>query len=300
MGVAVSPLAYIRTNPVKPIRTDKVTDVPVRYVCPEEFGAMLGACDTLEAGRALWWRGFLSCCYATGLRLNEAVHLCWADVDFEAETVRVSAKSHGPQTLEWSPKDAEMRVIPAPPQTMALLVELQERSPAGFAYVFLERKRFRFIRDAMAAGRWREGQSTLNDFHKQMRKLVVLAAQERPSLLDGEGKPAVSVHDLRRSAVTNWSKVTNIQTVMQLAGHTNVATTQKYYAATTDDQLELARMASRAAMQFSARSAQSDPKKTQRGKTTETLDAPDSGKPIADKAIARGGIRTPTGFPTGS
>ncbi len=133
-----------------------------------------------------------------------------------------------------------------------------------------------------------------------MRKLVVLAAQERPSLLDGEGKPSVSVHDLRRSAVTNWSKVTNIQTVMRLAGHSNIDTTQRYYAATTDDQLELARMASRAAMQFSARSAQSDPKKTQRGKTTETSDALDSGKPIADKAIARGGIRTPTGFPTGS
>ena len=68
------------------------------------------------------------------------------------------------------------------------------------------------------------------------------------TLLDGEGKPAISLHDLRRSAATNWSRVANIQTVSRLAGHSDVATTMKFYAAVTDDQIDAIRAANEQAM----------------------------------------------------
>jgi hypothetical protein len=36
-SLAVSPVGYIRENPFKAIKQDKVTDQPIRYVCPAEF-----------------------------------------------------------------------------------------------------------------------------------------------------------------------------------------------------------------------------------------------------------------------
>ena len=68
------------------------------------------------------------------------------------------------------------------------------------------------------SGRWRENQQVLNDFHKEFRAVVRRVAKEAPSLLDGKGNATVTIHDLRRSAVTSWSKSVNIQTVNTI-GH---------------------------------------------------------------------------------
>jgi integrase len=39
------------------------------------------------------------------------------------------------------------------------------------------------------------------------------------------------LHDLRRSTITNWAKELPIQVVQQLAGHSDISTTRKYYLA---------------------------------------------------------------------
>jgi len=38
-----------------------------------------------------------------------------------------------------------------------------------------------------------------------------------------------TLHDLRRSAITNWARHLPIQVVQQLAGHSDISTTRKYY-----------------------------------------------------------------------
>jgi integrase len=38
-----------------------------------------------------------------------------------------------------------------------------------------------------------------------------------------------TLHDLRRSAITNWASRLPIQVVQQLAGHSDISTTRKYY-----------------------------------------------------------------------
>jgi len=88
------------------------------------------------------------------------------------------------------------------------------------------------------------------------------AAPSAPSLLDADGKTAVSLHDLRRSAITNWSKFANIQTVMTMAGHSSIETTRRYYAAVTEDQIERVRQASATAI-VDAVSGQTDARLTQ-------------------------------------
>jgi len=46
-----------------------------------------------------------------------------------------------------------------------------------------------------------------------------------------------TLHDLRRSAVTNWAKKLPIQVVQQLAGHSNMTTTREYYLAVRPEDL---------------------------------------------------------------
>ncbi len=40
-----------------------------------------------------------------------------------------------------------------------------------------------------------------------------------------------TLHDFRRSGITNWAKELPIQVVQTLAGHSNITTTRKYYLA---------------------------------------------------------------------
>ncbi len=40
-----------------------------------------------------------------------------------------------------------------------------------------------------------------------------------------------TIHDLKRSAITNWAQKLPIQVVQTLAGHSNITTTRKYYLA---------------------------------------------------------------------
>ena len=43
------------------------------------------------------------------------------------------------------------------------------------------------------------------------------------------GVTECTLHDLRRSAITNWASQLPIQVVQQLAGHSDITTTRKYY-----------------------------------------------------------------------
>ena len=68
--------------------------------------------------------------------------------------------------------------------------------------------------------------NTLRDFSKIRRKA---------------GIKKCTLHDLRRSAVTNWAKNLPIQVVQQLAGHSDIATTRKYYLAVREEDMNQAR-----------------------------------------------------------
>ncbi|UCE50797.1 MAG: site-specific integrase, partial [Phycisphaerales bacterium] len=56
-----------------------------------------------------------------------------------------------------------------------------------------------------------------------------------------EGANPFTLHDLRRSCITNWSKKLPIQTVQQLAGHSSIETTRKYYLSVQQSDLNMAR-----------------------------------------------------------
>lgn len=262
-NVAIRPLRYLRFNPFEGIGADRESKPKPRYVTAKEFAAMLAATDAIEpTDRALWWRTFLTVCYVSGLRWNEAVHLTWADIDFARETVSVRAKAESKTTLEWSPKSYESREIPIPAGATALLTRMQAASPDGYAYVFLPQSRFETVKAAKEAGTWKAHRHVLDNFHRDFGLILADAAADAPTLLDGEGKGSVTLHDLRRTCLTNWA--TNgvaARTLQELAGHKDIQTTMAYYQSVTDDQISRAREASRAAFE-DADLKQSDPKVT--------------------------------------
>jgi len=48
-------------------------------------------------------------------------------------------------------------------------------------------------------------------------------------------------HDLRRSCITNWAKILPIHVVQELAGHSKIETTRKYYLSVGKSDMEMAR-----------------------------------------------------------
>jgi integrase len=87
----------------------------------EELNRLLAACD--EKKKAIFATLAL-----TGLRKRELYFLAWRDVDLKAATVRVS----GDGKEGFSPKDYEERIIPIPPDLVAIL----EKLPRNGEWVF--------------------------------------------------------------------------------------------------------------------------------------------------------------------
>ncbi len=50
-----------------------------------------------------------------------------------------------------------------------------------------------------------------------------------------------TLHDLRRACITNWALHLPIHVVQQLAGHSDIKTTQRYYLSVRDADLRKAR-----------------------------------------------------------
>jgi integrase len=110
----------------------------------------------------------------------------------------------------------------------------------------------------MEAGVWREEATVLRGPQARYPKIIKQAARSVHSLATWKqdrldrpvpDKATVTIHDLRRTCITNWSRNITIQPVATPAGHTNYSTTMKFYATTTDDQLDRAREAAQSALQ---------------------------------------------------
>ena len=127
--------------------------------------------------------------------------------------------------------------MPIPTITIDLLTRLQAQADAGNPYVLIPTDRLRHIQAAKAVGTWREGQAVINNLERDWRQLV-----------SGADLPHTTIHDLRRSAITNWERVLPIHVVMKLAGHASMETTRRYYLAVTADDMEAARKATEEAI----------------------------------------------------
>ncbi len=147
----------------------------------------------LEAAPSLRWEAFIALAVTTGMRLGEILYLRWRDVDLQERRVRiVSSDSH-------VTKSRRNRTVSLPVETRDLIEKLPRRCE--------------FVFSTQDGGRWK------NHVHRGFRKIVDRAEIEY-----------CTPHDLRRTFVSHLAmKGASAPVVKELAGHSSIMTTQRYY-----------------------------------------------------------------------
>jgi len=131
----------------------------------------------------------------TGLRLSEALHLTWEDLDFRRDILQVQPKSN------WTPKDYECREIPIHPVLKDALLKLKRKN--GTDLVFPPPQGGKYWKDAIK-----------RKFKRLLKRLGIKNA---------------SIHTLRHTFASYLVMAgVDIVTVKELMGHSSISTTMKY------------------------------------------------------------------------
>lgn len=168
--------------------------------------------------------------YTSGGRCNELLNLTWSDIDFETQTVRFVPKRPSEVILAWEPKDQQIREIPIPSEILQLLVNLQLETEETSQYVFISKAQLLHILKRRSQGDWEPDSEIVNNLIRDLKVIYRYVAVN-----------PFTVHDLRRSCITNWSKMLSIKTIQHLAGHSSIETTRKYYLSVQQSDLNMAR-----------------------------------------------------------
>jgi integrase len=221
-NLAIEPRRYLAQgqNPFANIKQRKKAASPIRYVEVAEYHKLM------DAAKNIWWKAVISLAYGSGLRRNEILNLTWSDIDFEKQMILVRAKQESIETIEWEPKDHENRAVPMSNESDQLLADIQTNAPEKHPYVFVSPQRFVIIKERQDSGKWNSRCNIVNNVTKNFTNIRSKA-----------GAKELTLHDLRRSAITNWAQSLPIQVVQQLAGHSDITTTRQYYLSVRPEDL---------------------------------------------------------------
>ena len=137
----------------------------------------------------------MSLAYTSAGRKDELLNLTWADIDFENNNVSFTPKKASKRILAWEPKDHEGRIVPIPEKVILLLADLQSEADESTSYVFITGARLDHILERRATGKWHETSEIINNMLTRLKVFCKWA-----------GVPLFCLHDLRRSAITNWAR----------------------------------------------------------------------------------------------
>lgn len=224
-NLAIEPRGYLLEgqNAFAKLKQRRMAQSPNRYVSVGEYRRLA---DMAPNG---WWRAVLAIAYGSGLRRNEILHLTWADIDFENQQIRIASKRAGAQTIAWEPKDHEKRFVPMSEKAAQLLARMQIEGEDNHPYVFISPRRLARIKRRQSEGRWSSRSEVINNMWVRLDRMVLKASLSK-----------LSLHDLRRSAITNWAQRLPIQVVQQLAGHSDITTTREYYITVRPEDMAVA------------------------------------------------------------
>ena len=185
---------------------------------------------------SIYWRTRILLAKTAGLRRGEALNLTIDDIDFERNIIYVQAKKETEHTWRWQPKDKDLRALPLVTELSVMFTKILTKLPAGQPYLTITSQRYRRI--------------------QSLRKIKKLPDRVREcpdenwskpfkQILKRSGVKNATFHDLRRTCITEWLE-NGLQPheVMQLAGHSSVETTMRYYTAIRDSLLHRARVIS--------------------------------------------------------
>ena len=189
-------MAFLKANGIRGLvgKNDwpRYTEEEPEMYEPAELDPLFKACDAEER---LWYEFFLM----TGMREQEVMHTYWSDVNFGAETVRVSNKPD----RGWTPKAYKEREIPIPSKLVKSLKAWKAKAVKTCSLVFPT-----------------AGCNPKLDF------LDCLKAVAEHAKLDSDN---FWLHKFRATFATRclWAGV-DLRTVQQWLGHSDMESTMRY------------------------------------------------------------------------
>ncbi len=197
-------LRCVTQNPCEGVKQVQASQKPIRVLSPNEIQALLAAVENDEELTLL-----LRLLIETGARIGEVLNLEFTDIDTVQGTIVIQPKD------QWMPKNRKSRVVFCSRETCDLVERRKVRTP--FSYLFDMKSRWPV--------------QTASKRFKQIAKRA--------------GVKNCSAHDLRRTMVSQFAALGLNQAVaQQLAGHSSLDTTTRYY---TGIQTETLRTAAQAA-----------------------------------------------------
>ncbi|MFC1781013.1 tyrosine-type recombinase/integrase [Planctomycetota bacterium] len=215
----------IAKDPFKNVKAPKLATRRWHYLKPEEYNALLGVAPTLRR-KALY-----ALAYTAGLRLGEAISLTWNDIDFDIGEVLIENRSATPTIPPFRIKDYEARRIPLPKHTLNILTELHAEAFEGVPFVLLDKERYCTVK-----AKWRRFQRQGREWQNSDMENNTLSNFKRCLKWAGiEPNGTLSIHTLRKSCGQNWANHLPPNVTKELMGHSNIATTMKYYSQVDED-----------------------------------------------------------------
>jgi len=194
---------YIRVNPFLGNRKALYLPEPEKDIVTityEELKKLLAACPDDR------WYGIITVAYHAGLRQKEIINLQWADIDYDSHIIHVRNK------IDHKTKSRKTRIVPMSEEVVRALKKLE---PNRFKSTYI------FSSDEL------RGKKMRNNISRDFGLIV-----KRAGLIDGEGKNKITMHDLRRTFVSDILELgLDVKNAQVLCGHQSTETTLKAYAA---------------------------------------------------------------------
>ncbi len=222
----------IAVNPFANIQGPKCTPSDWYYLKRDEFHRLLEVTPTLRE-KVLYVLAFTA-----GLRESEALALYWANIDFDKARVHIVNRSATEDYPPFHVKDSDARVIPLPEFTVKLLTQLQSEASEGVPYVLMDSQGDKRIRQ-----RWiwcrEQVKDWLNRYWSKNNIIRAFKRRIKQAGINQVGKK-LTVHILRKCCIQNWANTLPMNVVKELAGHSSIETTNRFYSTVDDAQLETA------------------------------------------------------------
>lgn len=216
---------WLPRNPAPLVAVPRQVRRPVPVLTPDQARGLLAAARAPDQPPYL--AAFLSLLVGLGLRRGEALGLSWADVDFAAGTVRITAQVGcvpGAGLCRRPPKSpAALRTLPLPPVVADQLAAWQRRQAAHAAAAG----------PAWQAVPWQPvfttavGTPPLDEraVHRAFKRLLAAAG---PAV---GVSPTLRVHDLRYACATLLlAEGTPLKLIQELLGHASAHLTLSTYS----------------------------------------------------------------------
>ena len=206
-------------NPVENVKMPNVQSVPTKHIPREDWVKIY-----LEATKDPYMHARIEIAGTWGLRPGEALGLKWSDLDVNNKTLRIARQVQRVRS--------KGLVIKAVKQKKERLIHISETA----IQILLTHKRYQSLKKAS----WIEDHDLI--FPNSIGKPQDEKADRRKfkQLLVSAGTQDYELYQLRKTAFTNMALQTDVKTLMEFTGHSQVSTVMSSYVFATSESVKQA------------------------------------------------------------